>query len=314
MGVDRLAAMEIFVRVIDAGTFSAAASQLGFGQPAVSKAVRQLEERLGVRLLRRSTRHLSLTEAGKAFYENAKRAIENVNRAELVARGDAGLTGTLRVSASVCFARIHILPKLPEFLAMHPDIAIEVILDDRIVNLVEEGVDLALRTGALTDSSLTARKIGQTNRLVMASSAYLEARGIPKTPSDLLAHEAVILQRGGVTVDEWTFRRGAVESPIKVRGRLKVTSGEGLREAVLSNLGIAIVSEWLFTPELTTGVVESVLEDWSLPTQDLWAVFSTGKLVSEREREFVAFVERCMAAPSAAPRSSRRAATHAAGE
>jgi DNA-binding transcriptional LysR family regulator len=174
--------METFVRVVDAGSFSAAASQLGVGQPAVSKTVTQLEERLGVLLLFRSTRQLNLTDAGKIFYENAKRAIETVNQAELAVRADAGLSGTLRVSAPVCFARIHVLPRLPEFLAMHPQIDIDVITDDRIVNLVEEGVDLALRTGDLTDPSLTARKIGEARQRVMGTAAYFKAHGLPKTP------------------------------------------------------------------------------------------------------------------------------------
>jgi DNA-binding transcriptional LysR family regulator len=287
--------MEIFVHVVDAGSFSAAASRIGVGQPAVSKAVAQLEERLGVRLLLRSTRRLKLTDAGKTFYENAKRAIEHVNEAELAARGDAGLSGTLRVSASVCFSRIHVLPRLPAFLAMHPELDIDVLADDRIVNLVEEGVDLALRTGDLSDSSLTARKIGEGRRRVMGTAAYFDAHGVPKTPGELLTHEAVILQRRGVTADEWTFRKGTVTAPAKTRGRVKISSGEGMREAVLSNLGIAIVNEWLFTPELASGQVRSVLDDWALPSQDLWAVFPTGKLVSAKARAFVLFVERSMA-------------------
>jgi DNA-binding transcriptional LysR family regulator len=287
--------MEIFARVVDAGSFSAAARQLGVGQPAVSKAVAQLEERLGVRLLLRSTRRLKLTDAGKTFYENAKRAIEHVNQAERSARGDAGLSGTLRVSAAVCFARIHVLPRLPEFLAMHPEMNIDVLMDDRIVNLVEEGVDLALRAGDLTDPSLTARKIGEGRRRVVGTAAYFEAHGVPKTPGDLLTHEAVILQRRGVTADQWIFRKGTVTAPTKTRGRVKMSSGEGLREAVLSNLGVAIVTDWLFTPELASGRVRSVLDDWALPSQDLWAVFPTGKLVSAKARAFVPFVERCMA-------------------
>ncbi len=287
--------MEIFVRVVDAGSFSAAASQLGVGQPAVSKAVAQLEARLGVRLLLRSTRRFNLTDAGKTFYENARRAIEQVNQAELAARGDAGLSGTLRVSAAVCFSRIHLLPRLPEFLAMHPEIDIDVLMDDRMVNLVEEGVDLALRTGDLSDPSLTARKIGQGRRQVMGTAAYFKAQGVPKTPGDLLAHEAVILQRRGVTADEWTFRKGTVAARTKTRGRVKISSGEGMREAVLSNLGIAIVNEWLFTPEMASGLVRSVLDDWTLPSQDLWAAFPTGGLVSAKARAFVAFVERSMA-------------------
>jgi DNA-binding transcriptional LysR family regulator len=295
MTTDRLAAMEIFVRVVEAGSFSAAAAQLRVGQPAVSKVVAQLEERLGVRLLLRSTRSLSLTEAGKNFYESAKRAIENVDQAELAARSDAGLTGTLRVSASICFARLHILPRLSEFLALHPDINVEVIAEDRLINLVEDGVDLALRTGDLIDSSLTVRKIGQSQRRVMASSSYLKQRGIPREPSELLAHDSVLLQRNGLTHDHWAFVRGGVETPITLRGRVKVSSGEALREAVLSNLGFAVISDWLFTPEIASGAVQPVLTDWTLPSLNLWAVFASGKLVTAKTREFVSFVERCMA-------------------
>jgi DNA-binding transcriptional LysR family regulator len=299
MSADRLAAMEIFVRVVDAGSFSAAAAQLRIGQPAVSKVIAQLEERLGVQLLLRSTRSLGITEAGQTFYDNAKRAIESVNQAEASARGDGGLAGTLRVSASVCFTRLHIMPHLPEFLAQHADTDIEITTDDRFVDLVEQGMDVALRTGTLTDSSLTVRKIGQASRRVMATAKYFERHGKPKTLDDLLQHECVILQRNGRLLDEWPFRRGANEALTKVRGRLKVTSGEGLREAVLSDLGIAVASEWLFSPELTSGAVEAVLGEWTLPVQDLWSVFPTGKQVSAKARAFVAYVERCMAAPFA---------------
>jgi DNA-binding transcriptional LysR family regulator len=297
MNTDRLAAMEIFVRVVDARSFSAVAKQLGVGQPAISKTVAQLEERLGVRLLVRSTRSLSLTDAGRSFYENAKAAIDGVNHAEGVARGAGGLSGTLRVSASVCFSRIHVMPRLPEFLAQHPSIDVNLIVNDRFVNLADEGVDLALRTGSLTDTSLNIRRIGQSHRHVMATSAYWKTNEKPKTPDDLLAHECVILEREGKLFDEWLFRKGALESTMKMRGRLKVSAGEGLREAVLSGLGIAIVSEWLFSPELASGAVESALDDWALPMQDLWAVFPLGGLDGAKAREFVAFVERCMAAP-----------------
>lgn len=300
MSADRLAAMEIFVRVVDAGTFSAAASQLGVGQPAVSKVIAQLEERLGVQLLLRSTRGLSLTEAGSNFYANAKRAIENVNQAELSVRDDGGLAGTLRVSASVCFTRIHIMPRLPEFLAQHPEMNVEIATEDRLVDLVAEGHDLALRTGTLADSSLTVRKIGQARQRIMATAKYFKAHGKPRTLEELSEHAFVILQRNGKPVDEWALRSAATESPLRVRGRVKVTSGEGMREAVLSNLGIALVSEWLFSPELDSGAVESVLEEWSAPVQGLWAVFPSGRLVSPKARAFVAYIERCMAAPFAA--------------
>jgi DNA-binding transcriptional LysR family regulator len=301
MSTDRLAAMEIFVCVVDAGSFSGAATRLGVGQPAVSKAVAQLEERLGVRLLVRSTRSLRLTDAGQTFYENAKESIAGVDHAERVARGAGGLSGTLRVSASICFSRIHVIPRLPEFLAQHPETDINIIVNDRYVNLAEEGVDLALRTGTLTDTSLTVRKLAQVPRRVMATSAYWKAHGKPKTPNDLLAHECVILEREGEAITEWLFRKGALESSITTRGRLVVSAAEAMRETVLSGLGLVVVSEWGFSPELASGVVESVLDDWVLPKHDLWAVFPVGGLASAKAREFVAFVERCMGAPYAAP-------------
>ena len=306
MSTDRLAAMEMFVRVVDARSFSAAATQLGIGQPAVSKTVAQLEKRLGVRLLVRTTRSLNLTDAGQRFYDNAKAAIDGVNIAERVAREEGELSGTLRVSAAICFSRIHVLPRLPEFLAQHPTVNIEMVVDDRFVNLAEERMDLALRTGRNTDSSLTVRKIGQARTRVMASASYWKAHAMPKAPEDLLTHECVILQRDGRLIDDWSFRQDALEYQLKLRGRLKVSAAEGLREAVLSGLGIAVVSEWLFSPELASGAVESTLDDWDLPAQDLWAVFPTGAIVSTKAREFVAFIERCMAAPFAPSLATQR--------
>src|SRR5882724_11817747 len=169
MSSDRLAAMEIFVRVVEARSFSAAAAQLGIGQPAVSKTVAQLEKRLGVRLLVRTTRTLNLTDAGQRFYDNAKGAIDGVNVAERAARGEGELSGTLRVSAATCFSRIHVIPRLPEFLAQHPTVDIELVVDDRFVDLAQERMDLALRTGRASDSSLTMRKIGQARTRVMAT-------------------------------------------------------------------------------------------------------------------------------------------------
>jgi DNA-binding transcriptional LysR family regulator len=167
------------------------------------------------------------------------------------------------------------------------------------VNLVEEGVDLALRTGKLTDTSLNVRKIARVPLRVMASRAYWTAHTKPKTPDDLLAHECVILERDGKALDEWLLRKGTLECTITMRGRLKVSAAEGLREAVLSRVGIAVVSEWLFSPEMASGAVESVLDEWVLPESDLWAVFPVGGLDHAKAREFVAFVERCMVAPYA---------------
>jgi DNA-binding transcriptional LysR family regulator len=264
------------------------------GQPAVSKAVAQLEEWLGVRLLLRSTRSLTPTEAGKNFYAGAKRALEEAEEAFLSARGaGAALTGTLRISASVCFGRLHIMRQLPRFLDTHPELNIDMVLDDRPINLVEEGIDVAFRSGSLESSSLVAKKIGEARRLVMATPQYFERHGVPKTPGELMTHETVIYTPdGGGT--SWTFRQGSTETSVGVAGRLKVTAAEGLREAVFAHLGLAITSEWNFAPELASGLVVPVLLDWQLPKLELRAVFPTGRKASVKTREFVSFVETCI--------------------
>jgi DNA-binding transcriptional LysR family regulator len=292
--VDRLAAMEAFVRVIDAGSFSGAAKQLRLGQSAISKTIAQLEDRLGVRLLLRSTHGLTPTEAGRNFYQRAKRTIEEAEQAEAAARGDATtLQGRLRVSAPVTFTRLHIIPNLAVFLTEHPALDVEIILDDNDVNPVEAGVDIALRLGNLADSALTARKVGQSRALVVGARSYFEAHGMPQTPSELAAHQVIIYEHpraGGAT---WTFRRGTVEVTVNVSGRLRVSAAEGVREGVLAGLGVSIGgSEWLFEPELKSGQAISVLEDWSLPLVGLWSVFPTGRQASARARAFVKFIER----------------------
>jgi DNA-binding transcriptional LysR family regulator len=293
--MDRLAAMEAFVRVVDAGSFSGAARLLRIGQPAVSKTIAQLEERLGVRLLLRSTHGLTPTEAGRGFYERARRAIEEADEAEHAARGaGATLSGRLRICAAVTFARLHVLPRLPVFLEQHPSLDIDIVLDDRNIDLIEEGIDVALRMGQLADSSLTARKLGQSPRRVFASAVYLERMGVPRVPADLAGHQAVIYsQRGGG--NEWTFHRDGTTASIAMQGRVRVTAAEGVREAVFAGLGLAVASEWMFAPELLSGIVESVLDDWVLPAVDLWAVFPTGRQASAKARAFADFIEGQMA-------------------
>jgi DNA-binding transcriptional LysR family regulator len=289
--MDRLAAMETFVRVVDAGSFSGAAKQLRLGQPAVSKTVAQLEDRLGVRLLLRSTHRLTPTEAGRNFYERAKRAIEEADEAEFAARGAAAaLAGRLRFCGPLTFTRLHVIPALSIFLAEHPSLDIDVVLDDRDPDLIAAGLDVALLIGRLGDSAVTARKIGQCQRHVIATRAYFAARGVPQMPADLLAHQAIVYEQrdGGAT---WAFRQGTAETTVNVSGRVRVSAGEGIREGVLAGLGFAVASEWLFTPELKSGAVRPVLTDWSLPPVDLWAVFPTGRQASAKARAFASFVE-----------------------
>jgi len=291
--VDRLSAMEAFVRVIDSGSFSGAASQLRLGQPAISKTIAQLEDRLGVRLVLRSTHGLTPTDAGRNFYERAKRTIEEAEQAEAAARSDAAtLRGRLRVSAPVTLARLHIIPHLPAFMAEHPALDIDVVLDDGDVDLVEAGVDVAVRLGNLADSTFTARKIGQSRALVVGAPGYFETRGLPQTPGDLAAHQAVIYDNrrsGGAT---WTFRQGMNEVSVHLSGRLWVDAAEGVREGVLAGLGISVGgSEWMFAPELKSEQVLSVLEDWSLPSVGLWAIFPMGRRANVKARTFARFIE-----------------------
>ena len=290
--MDRMSAMETFVRVVDAGSFSGAAKQLRLGQPAVSKTIAQLEERLGVRLLLRSSHGLTPTEPGRSFYERAKRSIEEADEAEIAARGAAAtLSGRLRISAAVTFARLNVVPRLPAFLAEHPALDIDILLDDRNIDLIEAGIDIALRMGQLSDSSLTARKIGESRRRVIGSPAYFETKGIPQGPADLVDHQAVVYDQGGGGT-AWTFRRGTSEASVTVDGRLRVSAAEGVRAGVFAGLGLAVASEWMFAPELKSGAVRSVLDDWLLPAVDLWAVFPTGRQASAKARAFASFVEK----------------------
>lgn len=295
--MDRMTAMEVFCRVVEAGSFSAAARDLNVGQPAVSKSVAQLEDRLGVRLLLRSARGLTPTEAGMSFYARAKRSIEEADEAEIAARGEgSGLVGRLRVSAAVTFARVNIVPRLPAFLAVHPELDIELVLDDRDIDLVEEGIDISLRMGRLSDSALTARKLAESPRHIVATPAYLKRAGTPTTPADLLSHDAVIYSRRGGG-DVWTFSQGTAETSVTVKGRVRASAAEAVREAVLADLGIAMVSAWMCPCELERGELVVLLPEWKLPNLDLWALFPTGRMSSAKARSFADFVETTLRTP-----------------
>jgi DNA-binding transcriptional LysR family regulator len=294
MSVDRLLAIETFVRVMDTGSFSAAARIQNIGQPAVSKLIAQLEEWLGVRLLLRSTRGLAPTEAGRNFYARARRTVEEADEAVLAARGAAsGLSGRVRVSAAVCFARLYIVPKLPIFLSEHPDVEVDLLLEDRNVDLVEEGVDVALRMGAQTDPAMTIRKIAERQRHVIATPDYFERFGKPQAPSDLIGHQAVIYTRDAY-VESFPFSRATEEISVSISGRVRVSATEGLRAAVFAGVGLAIASGFAFGPELKSGDVVSALDDWTLPQISLSAVYPTGRMASTKARAFVAFVENCL--------------------
>jgi DNA-binding transcriptional LysR family regulator len=296
--MDRLREMELFVRVVETGSFSSAAKDLRMGQPTISKIVAGLEERLGVRLLVRSTRRLAPTEGGTAFYERAVRAIAEANEADAAAQGaGSGLEGRLRISSPVTFARLHLVPKLGIFLDAHPNLQLELVMDDRIVDLLAENIDVALRLGTQTDSSLRARKVTQAERYVVASPAYLKRKGVPKNPADLLEHDGIIYGQssGG---QEWLFRRGTSETSIRLRARLRLSAAEGVREAVLAGQGITIASRWMFAPEIVSGSVIPILKEWSLPPMELWVIYPSGKLTSTKARAFANWFEQTMVEPT----------------
>jgi DNA-binding transcriptional LysR family regulator len=291
MNMDRFQAMDTFVRVVDTGSFSAAARDLRIGQPSVSKIVAALEDRLQVRLLIRSTRRLTPTEAGMAFYERARRAVDEAIEAEATARGlGRGLEGRLRICAPVTFARMHIAPHLSSFLDQHPKLRIEFVMDDRNVDLVEENIDVALRLGDLADSALRARKIASSPRHVLASPAYLAWQGTPSLPSDLLNHDAVVYGQPPGT-DVWRFRRGTAETSVAMSSRLILTAAEGVREAVFAGLGLTIASRWMFADGLASGRVVELLPQWSLAPVDLWMLFPAGRLPSTKARAFSDWID-----------------------
>lgn len=293
--MDRLSLMETFVCVVETGSFSAAARRLGVGQPAVSKAIAHLEERLGTRLLLRSTRGLATTDAGQGFYEGALRTIEQADETDLIARGTgASLVGRLRICAAVTFARLHVVPRLPVFLGANPDLSIDVVLDDRQIDLIEHGIDVALRMGDRGDpdgASLAGGRIAHGRRLVVGTPDYFSRAGEPATPTDLAALETIVYTQEMESGDRCLFRRGSEEIAVTVSGRVRVTAAEGVRSAVRAGMGMAIASEWMFAPELASGEVKAVLGEWTLPGVDLWALYPSGRLAGAKARAFVAFVQ-----------------------
>ena len=289
--MDRLGVMEVFVLAVETGSFSAVARRLGMGQPTVSRLIAQLEAHLGSRLLLRSTRGLAPTEAGEAYYLRAREILAQVNEADaMVQQCRAGLSGRLRVSAPVTFARLHIIPHLAGFLAAHPGLDLEILLDDGNVDLISAGIEVALRIGKQADSSLVARCLARSDVRVLATPAYLAAKGEPETPQALQQHDLVLYSpRPGVGL-QWRFRRGVEERVVSGEGRLTVSAAEGMRAAVLAGLGLGIASEWMFAPELARGEVVAVLPEWQLPMQELWTLLPAGRQPGAKASAFLAFV------------------------
>jgi DNA-binding transcriptional LysR family regulator len=289
--MDLIVAMRSFVRVYETGSFSVAARHLDLGQPSVSKSVAQLEAQLGARLFLRSTRGLTPTDAGQTFYEHAVRTLDEADLALKAVRGEpAALSGRLRVSGTITFMRQHIIPRLPAFMGEHPDLEIDLLLDDGNVGLIEEGVEVALRMGRLASSGLTARRIGRCRRIVVATPGYFAQHGTPRHPQDLAAHPAIVFSRGEGG-EQVGFARAGELREVLLKPKMRISAMEGMRAAVLAGLGVAVTSEWIFTEELEAGQVREALADWDLPPLDLWAVLPAGRQASAKARAFIAFVE-----------------------
>jgi DNA-binding transcriptional LysR family regulator len=284
--MDRLGAMAQFVRVVEAGSFSAAARVLGQGQPAVSKAVAQLEDRLGVTLLTRTTRALTLTDAGRQFYDHARITLDAADEAEAAARGaGAALSGRLRICAPVTFARLHIIPTLPAFMAAHPALDLDLVLDDRRIDLVEEGIDVAIRAGALADSSMVATHIAAGKRQVVGARDFWAGSPVVRCPGDLATLPFVAYgdAPGGV---DWIFARDGKTELVRMTPRLRVSALEGVREAVFAGIGFAIISEWSTNDAVAARRAELRLTDYQLPSVDLWAIYPSGRQPAARARAF----------------------------
>ena len=283
--MDRLLLMHTFARAVETGSFSAVAREQGIGQPNVSRHVATLEQYLGTRLLHRSTRKLTLTPEGERYYAEARRVLDAVDEAESNVRGEGKPSGLLRVACPNVLGRTHIMPWTKTLLERYPELDLDLQVGDRFIDLVEEGVDVAIRIGALRDSALKARRIGTAERVCVASPAYLATHPAPLVPEDLLRHNCVVhsLARSGRI---WSFRTTELE----VGGRFKVNTPDGIHRAVLDGLGIAYAPVWLFEEELHSGRLEPLLLNEMGPTAPIHCVYPAKRLLARRASAFMDFI------------------------
>ncbi|MEO8006076.1 MAG: LysR family transcriptional regulator [Betaproteobacteria bacterium] len=288
--MDRLTAMGLFVRIVETGSFSAVAREMNMTQPTVSKQLTALEKQLKTRLLNRSTRQLSLTEAGSAYFDSSKRILDIVNDAEAnLGVLQTQLTGVLRINSSIGLGQMYLGPLVLKFQKAHPGLMMDLTYADRFVDLVEEGVDVAIRIGRLVDSGLAARRIGTSERCLIATPAYLKKNGTPKIPQDLVNHNCILYAYLS-TGSEWLFGENG-EIRVKVSGTLRANNGEAIRQAVMADIGIAASPAWLIQDDLKSGKVIEILRDFTPPSGEINAVYPSGRHVSAKVRAFTEFVK-----------------------
>jgi DNA-binding transcriptional LysR family regulator len=287
--MDRLEAMRVFAAVADERGFAPAARRLRLSPPAVTRAVAALEERLGARLLHRTTRVVRLTEAGERFLADCKRILGEVDEAEAAAAGShTELRGQLVVTAPLMFGRLHVAPIVLDFLRRHPQVAVRTLFLDRVTDMIDEGIDVAIRIGALPDSSLVATRVGTMRRVVCASPAYLRIHGTPRVPADLAGHEAIAFV-GTSSHPEWAFGPGDGRHVATPKVRLEVNSADVAVAAAAAGRGITRVLAYQVAPELRAGKLKVILTEFEPPPAPVHVVHAEGRRVAARVRAFVDF-------------------------
>lgn len=290
--MDRLDDLNLFVRVAEMGSITVAARSLDVSLSVASQRLKRLEERLGVKLLHRTTRRLRLTAEGAALLEQGRPLLEELDAITSgLERAGREITGTLRVTMPAAFGRLHVSPLLPRFQARHPALDVHVIVADEMLDLVREGLDLAIRIGTLEDSSLVSRKLAANRRVLCASPGYLRRHGTPKNPDALARHACLVLPGRRAPSDSWTLLGpDGSEHTVRVRGRLQSNSGEVIRDAALAGQGIALLSTWHVGDDIRAGRLRVVLPSYAPPESGIYAVMPERRLVLPRVRAFVEFL------------------------
>ena len=288
--VDKLDAMRMFVRIVESGSFSQAARDTNVSQPTVSKQLAGLEARLGTQLLARNSRTLTVTPAGQNYYEAIVRILQDLDSAEeRILEGQSSPSGLVRVTVSPAFGRMFIIPRLSEFRSRFPNVAIEMEVSGRHVDLIEEGIDVAIRIGWLSDSALVARRIGSMHMITLASASYLAQHGTPQTLEELHNHQRIsYVYQGNVT--GWDFNIDGQQIIIDGAGAFRTNDAEHVRSAVIAGLGIAHHASWLFTDVLASGEVRQILNQCAPLPLPINAVTAAGRHIPSRVREFIHFL------------------------
>jgi DNA-binding transcriptional LysR family regulator len=286
--------MQIFVRVVEKGSFSAVAKEYGIGQPAVSKQITALENNLGTELIRRTSRSIAMTEAGQDFYHSALRILDDFESAtSRIGRSQVNPQGLIRVTVPPTFARLHMVSKLPAFFAAYPEMAVEMAASGSPTTIVEDGFDLAIHSGDLPDSTLIARKFAQTMIILVATPQYLTRHGAPESPEDLNRFQSVVfIERG--SAQPWSFGSGADAKRVIPKGVFRTSDIEQMRMGVLEHLGVAQAPAWLFAAELREGTVLRLLTPFER-TLPILAVRPASRRVSAKVRVFIEHLEKTFA-------------------